>query len=1061
MEKKYFKWLFFLSVLFGSFAMQAQEMTITGKVISAEDEEPLPGVNVIIQGTSTGTTTDFDGIYEISANKGDVLVFSFIGFADKKVTVGDNPVIDVIMEESSEVLDDVVVTALGISREEQSLGYAISKVDGEELSEIKSINAVNSLSGKVAGVDIQQPNTGAGGSSKVVIRGNSQITGTNQPLYVIDGVPMDNATMGQPGQYGGQDLGDGISSINPDDIETMSVLKGPAAAALYGTRAANGVILITTKSFKEKEGNKFNFDFTSNMTFDNIYGEYEDIQHIYGQGIKTPPKDIGDAAGMWSWGAKMDPNLEFIAFDGKIRDYGIKQDHIKDFFRLGTTQTNTLSFSGGNQDTNFRFSASDTRMDDIVPNSGLQRNTFNLRGIMKMWTKLTVDAKVNYTIETVDNRPYLGYSGANTALALLGLPGNIDQRWLRESYQDEEGNYVYWNTNTRIINPYWSLNRMKNQSKKHRVLGYASFNYEITDWLDLRVKSGIDTYTYNYWNYSPKTTPLAEWGEMRELNSRTTEINSEFLLTANKELNDNWSVSGSLGGNIMNHETRTTDILGKGQSADDIISINNYDEFNLVHYNPRKQINSLYAFGNVSFKDYLFIDVTGRNDWSSTLPEANNSYFYPSVTGAFVFTKAIEGMKGKFISYGKLRASYAEVGGDTDPYRLQRTFTNYPYTMDGNSLTTEGTTVMPNPNLKPSRVKGYEFGLDAKLLDWRIGMDVTYYDQTTFDEIIQLPISTSSAYEYAIINAGEINNKGWEVMVNLVPIKSEDWRWDITFNYAQNRNKIVRLHPDAKVQTIAKADWISSFIQAKEGGSYGDIMGYDFKRTDDGQIILDDKGLPVRSDEQVKLGNGQYKFTGGLTNTLQYKGFKLRALIQMKEGADILSMTNMKLYQYGAHAGTIEGREGWAQSEKERLDAGVDPGDWVATGGYLADGVIQDGVDPDGNPIYKQNDVYVDPRDYWANIANKHIMKPFVYDASYIKLREVSLSYTLSGNAMKNIKYVKGLTFSVIGRNLWLISSSVPNVDPESTYSISNGQGYEYGSLPQRRSFGFNINLNF
>ena len=1066
MRNKYFRWMFFLTAFFGSITMQAQELTITGKVSSAEDEELLPGVNVFINGTSIGTTTDFDGVYSINVNKGDVLTFSFIGFSDKKITVGESLVINVQMDESAESLDEVVVTALGISREKQALGYAISEVDGDELSEIKSINAVNSLSGKVAGVDIAQPNTGAGGSSKVIIRGNSSFGGSNQPLYVIDGVPMDNNTLGQAGQYGGQDLGDGISSINPDDIETMSVLKGPAAAALYGSRGGNGVILITTKAFKANQGNNFNVDFSTSLTFDNIVGEYEDVQHVYGQGIGTPPKDIGDATGMWSWGDKMNPDLEFISFDGQFRDYGIKQDHIKSFFRLGTTAQNSLAFSGGNEDANFRFSAANVKMDDIVPNSGLNRNNFTLRGTMNMWEKLRVDAKINYSIEDVDNRPYLGFSGANTALALLGLPGNIDQSWLKESVVDENGDYVFWNSATRIINPYYALNHMKNESRKNRVIGYASLTYEINDWLDFKFKSGIDTFTYDYYNYSPRTTPLAEWGEYTKINSRTTETNTEFLFSANKELNDNWVIAGSIGGNLMHFDNETTGILGKNQIAPDLISLYNYDDITLLPpVNPRKEIRSLYGFANVSFKNYLFVDVTARNDWSSTVPESFEEpsiakpYFYPSVTGAFIMTKAFEGMRGKAISFAKLRASYAEVGGDTSPYAYNK-YGTLPFGFnDASFSTTEGNILFGE--IDPSRTKGYELGLDAKFLNWRIGLDVTYYNQTTFDEILDIPISSSKGYDYSRINAGEVNNKGWEVMVNFVPVKSEDWRWDLTFNFANNENKIVKLHDQAKILTIAKADWISSLIIAEEGGSYGDIVGFDFKRTEDGRPIIGADGQPIRSDEQIALGNGQYKFTGGLTNTLAYKGFKFRALIQVKSGADILSMTNQKLHQQGVHIATLEGREGWAQSEIERVESGVDPDDWVATGGYLADGVIHDGDDAEGNPIYKNNDVFVDPRIYWGNVANGHITEPFVYDASYIKLREASISYTLRNDALESVPYIKGLTFSIIGRNLWLIHSNVPNVDPESSYSISNGQGYEYGSLPQRRSFGFNINVNF
>lgn len=1058
---KHFKLIVFLCVYIvtGVFGLQAQEIEITGKVTSLEDEMPMPGVSILVVGKNKGTNTDFNGVYSILAEKGDVLQFSYIGFSEQKRTIGDNTVINIQLVESVEALDAVVVTALGISRKEQSLGYAISKVDGEDLAEIKSINAVNSLAGKVAGVDIAQPNTGAGGSSKIIIRGNTKFNGSNQPLYVIDGVPMDNNSFGQAGQYGGQDLGDGISSVNSDDIETISVLKGPAAAALYGSRGGNGVILITTKSFKKNSKSKFNINFSTNSTFDEVVGEYNDVQHVYGQGIGTPPRDIGDATGMWSWGDKMDPNLQFISFDGQYRDYGLKKDNITSFFRTGYTIQNSISLSSGNESASILFSASDVKMEDIVPNSGLHRNNFTLKGYMKMWEKLTVDAKINFTIEDVDNRPYLGFSGANTALALLGLPGNFDQQWLQDSAVDANGDYVFWNSATRIINPYYSLYHMKNESKKNRVLGYASLNYNITDWLDFKFKSGIDTFTYDYYNYSPRTTPLAEWGELTKIDSRTTEINTEFLFSANKELNDNWTVGASLGGNIMNFENATNTILGKNQGSEDVISINNYNEFIVGRENPRKEVRSFYGFANVSFKDYAFLDVTGRQDWSSTLKKGNNGYFYPSVTGALVLTKAIESTKSKTLPYAKLRASYAEVGGDTDPYAYN-TFFDYPYSSNGaNFSTVNDNTYFTNIN--PSRTKGYEFGLDAKLFNWRVGLDITHYNQTTYDEIMNIPISNSNGFESASINAGEINNKGWEVMINIVPIKTDDIRWDLTFNFAQNENKIVKLHEDAKTQTIARADWISSLITAEEGGSYGDIVGYDFKRTDDGTPIIGSNGLPIRSDEQVSLGNGQYKFTGGITNTIQYKGFKLRALIQVKSGADILSMTNQKLHQQGAHIATLEGREGWDMSESEREDAGELPSNWVATGGYLAQGVIEDGVDSDGNPNYRPNDVFVDPRNYWGNVANAHIITPFIYDASYVKLRELSLSYSLGGKALKNIKFLNALTFSIIGRNLWLIHSNVPNVDPESTYSISNGQGYEYGSLPQRRSYGFNLTAKF
>ena len=366
---------------------------------------------------------------------------------------------------------------------------------------------------------------------------------------------------------------------------------------------------------------------------------------------------------------------------------------------------------------------------------------------------------------------------------------------------------------------------------------------------------------------------------------------------------------------------------------------------------------------------------------------------------------------------------------------------------------------MPNPELKPSRTKGYEIGTSLKFLDWRVGLDFTYYNQSTFDEIIQLPISVASAYGYAFINAGEINNKGYEVLLHLVPIKSKDIRWDLTLNWARNINTVVKLHEKAKVQELARAEWVSSYIQAKEGGTYGDIVGYAFKKNENGDVVYGTNGLPLRTDEQEVIGNGQYKWTGGLTSAFNYKGIGFRAVFDMKWGADVLSMTNLKMYQYGTHINTLEGREEWAKSEEERIAAGVDPGSWVATGGYLGQGVVNTGTED--SPVWQPNDVYVNPKDYYSYIMNNQIMEPYIYDASYIKLRELSLSYTFAGERLKNSKVISSIGLSLVARNLWLVWSNLPNVDPESTYSISNGQGYEYGSLPYRRNFGFNLSVKF
>lgn len=1039
--------------------MSYKKRFLSGVVVD-ESGEPLTGVNLFVKGTTIGTISDIDGKFKLDVPTSSIVKISYIGYLTQEIPIDDKSTLKVTLLTDSKKLNEVVVTALGLTREEKSLGYSVSKVSGNDISEVKSINAVNSLSGKVAGVDILQSNTGLGGSSKVLIRGNSKISGNSQPLYVVDGVPIDNTNLGEADEWGGQDMGDGISSINPDDIESMSVLKGPAAAALYGSRAGNGVILITTKKWNKASKNNFSAEFSSNIAFDKVVGQYKDIQHTYGQGIGSPPKELVDATNMWSWGDKLNSDFEFISFDGKLRDYGLKKNNMLSFFQTGTNIQNTVSFSGGNELTNFHFSAADANMTDIVPNSDLHRNTFNVNGFMRMWKDFTLDAKVNYSVEDVNNRPYLGYSGANTALALLGLPQNIDQSWLAESRVTPLGKYQYWNSQTRILNPYYVLNEMSNNSKKNRIIGSVTLNYEISKWLNLKLKSGIDSYSYDYFNFSPISTPLAESGEMRKLFSTTREMNSEYLLTAKKQLNESWFLSANLGGNIMSTNNSTNDMLGKGQVQSGRIAINNYSDYSVQFSNPRKQINSVYAFMNVGFKNYLFLDLTARNDWSSTLPAANNSYFYPSIASAFSLLDAFPNLKSKALNYGKIRVSYAEVGADTNPYSLNRSFLNYPYAMGQVFLSTESSITLPNKDLKPSRNKGFETGIDFKLFDWKLGIDMTYYNQTIFDEIIKLPISSASAYDYAYINAGEINNRGVEVALNYTPVKTKDFAWYVRLNGAHNENKIVKLFNNVKEQEIARASWISSYIKAYEGGSYGDIVGYDFKRNEKSEILLSNTGLPQRSDEQKVLGNGQYKLTGGLTNTFTYKGLSLRILFDFKWGAKLLSMTNMKLYQFGAHANTVQGRDEWTASEEQRIAAKATSLSWIATGGYLADGVLYVGDNADGSKQYKPNNVFVNPKDYWGNLANNSILTPFVYDASYIKLREVSFSYAFPEQIMKKSKVIKNASISVTARNLFVLSN-VPNIDPESSYSVSNGQGYEYGSLPQRSSFGVNVNLKF
>ncbi|MEN7546273.1 SusC/RagA family TonB-linked outer membrane protein [Rapidithrix thailandica] len=1019
--------------------MAEEEIMVSGKVTDKANV-PLPGVNILLKGTSKGTTTNAEGGFQLKVPEGAVLVFSFIGYQNQEVAIGAQTRLNVVMEEEYEQLEEVVVTALGVKRETKALGYSVTEVNAETMTKAPALNSINSLAGKVAGVDISAPNTGPGGSSRVVIRGNSSLSPNSQPLYVIDGMPVDNQTPGQAGDYGGLDLGDGISSLNPDDIATMSVLKGPAAAALYGTRAQHGVILITTKQGKARKG--IGVEFNSNVVFDVMGAQFKDVQKVYGQGsTEDPLPDTQDRATRYgSWGAKLDPSVMVFRFDGEMVDYGDKNSTIRDFFRTGHTLSNTLTLSGGNEQSTFRFSMTDLRNEDIVPNSGLERKTFTLRGTTKLGKKMTVDAKVTYQNEKVNNRPFLGNTDENAALVLTRLPANVDINWLKDLRLNEDGTYRNWNNSSERVNPFYIINEMSNKTVKDRIMGFAEFNYAMTDWLNLRLKAGLDQYSFYHQSKAPRTTPNRVNGTMEEIHMKASEFNGEFLLTAKKQFSEDWFASASVGGNLMKSQTERTDIVASNEITGNLSSINNYTVFSTLFSQPRKQINSLYAFGNLSYRNFLFLDVTARNDWSSTLPTANNSYFYPSVAASFVFTDAWD-FTGNLLSFGKIRASYAEVGGDTDPYNLDLSYSLRPYAFGGRQMVAANLDRIPNKELLPSRTKGFEVGLDLRFLKGRVNLDMTYYNQMTHDEIIALPVALSSGSSYLIVNAGKVSNKGIELLLTTNLVQSKNIDWELSFNFAKNTNKVVKLLEGVKTHELSRATWVSAYIQANEGERYGQIVGFDFRRDEQGNIIYatsgENKGLPLRSGEPVVLGNGVYDWTGGIGNTLRYKNFGLKALIDVKMGADVLSMTNMALYFTGVHMHTLEGRE---------------------------DGYIGKGVKPvvggDGTVSYVPNDQRVTSHKYFTSLQNNDILTPFIYDASYVKLRELALSYSVPNQSLEK-SFIRGLSFALVARNLWTIYSNLPNVDPESSYNNGNGQGFEYGSLPTRISYGFNINAKF
>ena len=1039
----------------------AQDRIAVKGIVTDSSKETVIGASIREKGNeSNGTASDVDGKYTLTIAPNAIIIVSYLGLESQEIAVAGRTTVDVVLSESSTLLGEVVVTALGIKRETKALGYAVAEVKSDALTAGRENNVMAALSGKVAGIDISGTSAGPSGSTRVLIRGNSQLTGSNLPLYVIDGVPMDNTQLGEvSGKWGeGYDFGDGLSSLNSDDIESVSVLKGASASALYGSRASNGVVLITTKSGKSKQG--LGIEFSSNVSMVKLLSKFDDYQRVYGQGRNgMPPMTIADSQGTSSlaWGAKLDPNYDIMIYNGQYKPYANIDDNILSFFRTGSTVTNSLSLNGGGDKSTFRVSLSDMRNNDIVPNSDMSRTTIMMRGDAQLSSKFTMEGRVNYTWENVNNRPALADSPNNIGLSVIGLAPNFNQSWLGQKYKDEYGRYTDWNGgNIYRINPYWSIKEMSNVSTKNRLMGHIQLNYALTPHLNLQGKAGTDTYEFKTTIYTPQYTPNYSSGQMSESLVSVSENNFETLLRYNNRFWDVFDFSAFVGGNIRINDSKSFVNTGKGEVDSSLESILNYTTYELAHSHYRKQVNSTYGAVNLGYGGYAYLDFTLRNDISSSLHRDNRSYTYPSVSGSFIFSNFFN-LTNDVFSFGKVRASWAKVGGDTDPYQLNLNYSLYPYTLNGNSLGQIGSSIIPNQYLKPTSTYSHEFGLDLRFWNERLKLDFTYYNQSTQDQIMSLPTSSATGYSFAMINAGEITNKGIEVAFTAIPVQTKDFEWSTTVNLAKNTNKVVSLHEDVADYELSAARSANAFIYASEGQAYGNIVGRGFNRDPNGNVIFKN-GMPTYTESVQVLGNGTYDFTLGWGHSFSYKGVTVGALFDMKWGADIYSMSSSIAHVNGTAKATLEGREGWYNSEEQRLAANVEVKDWTPTGGFIGKGV-KEVIDAAGNVSYVENDVCVNPFDYWNNLLD-NTAEPFIYDASFIKLRELNVSYALPAKILHKTPF-QSVSFSLFGRNLFMLSNNVKNIDPESNYNSSNGQGFEYGSLPSRRTFGFGLNVKF
>ena len=1012
----------------------------------ADADGPLIGATVKVAGTNNGTVTDFNGNFSIQCKPGTTLEISYVGY--KTITAKAKDGMTVTMEADGKVLNEVVVTALGVKRDRKALGYGLSEVKGEELTKAKETNVINSLSGKVAGLVVQNTAGGASGSTRVLLRGNTEMTGNNQPLYVVDGVPLDNTNFGSAGTEGGYDLGDGISAINPDDIETMTVLKGPAASALYGSRASHGVILITTK---KADKDKFSVEYNGSFTFDTQLAKWDDVQQVYGMGNNGKYSQTATTGTNMSWGPKAD-DFNMTYFDGESRPFYIYPNNASDFFRTGFTTQNTAIISANSGKTGMRFSVTDMRNRDILPETNMSRDNFNLR-VNTSLGKIDFDFTANYTRENVKNRPALGDSQSNVGKNLMTLANTYNQAWLK-NYQTADGEYANWNGLDQYNrNPYWDLYKNSNKSDKDVFRFTAKAIYNIDSHLKIQGTIGTDINNMNFQDYIARTTPGKSAGQLQESVFQNRTLNAEILALYNNQFGD-FDVNATLGGNIYKVDNKTNILTGLGQQMKDVIAIMNYQEQSVQQSTYKKQINSIYGSASIGYDHTYYLEGTLRGDKSSTLPVNNNTYVYPSVSASWVFSEYLKNKN--IINYGKFRASWAKVGSDTDPYQLALNYSTGKYSYSGFTIGMINNNTQPNKDLKPTMTTSYELGLEMKFFHNRLSLDVTYYNQTSRDQIINLASSSTSGYQYRLINAGEIQNKGIEVALNGRALQIKDFAWDFGVNFSKNSNKVKSLTEGMDYFEIERAIWCNVSVGAEVGKNFGSIIGPDFKRNANGDILINpETGLPQYDETTRTLGNASWDWTGGFYHTLTYKNFRLSAAFDVKVGADIFSMSMRSAFQTGKAPETLEGREAWYTSEEKRMAEGMTIEQWRAAG--KCDGFYAPGVIDNGDGTYRKNDIAIDPQTYWESVS-RNAPSMFIYDNSYVKCREITFGYTFPEKMLG--KFVKGLNVSFVARNPFIIWKNIPNIDPDSGYNTS-GMGLEYGSLPSRRSYGLNVNMKF
>jgi TonB-linked SusC/RagA family outer membrane protein len=1019
-------------ILFGilmslySFGVFAQ-VSVRGTVTSS-DGEPIIGANVIELGSNNGTATDLDGNYQLKVGPNAILEFTYTGYVSQKFTVGVQTIINVTLEEGVS-LSEMVVTALGISREKKSLTYAAQTIQGGQLTQVRDANFVNTLQGKVAGLVVTNASSGVGGATRVILRGNRSIQSSNNALFVVDGVPVDNSTPGQVGNdFGGYNGSDGVANINPDDIESINVLKGAAASVLYGSRAANGVVLITTK---KGSAGAISVDVNSGAQFDAPL-TLPNLQNEYGQGNGG----VFGARASASWGPKMN-NQPLTDWTGKSQNMVPQPNNVSGFFQIGTSFNNSVGIKGGSEKVQSYFSFTNNQVSGIVPGNTLDRNTINLRISANLSKKFSTDAKVTYVNQMLNNKLRSGEESSEV-MNLYKTPRSIRNKDM-QNYQSEAGVPTYWTSSSVYMNPYWTINRTSADEERTRTTSLVSATYHINDDMKILARVSLDQYTDRGENTFYDNTLLFAWlgGTFQKYFRQVKERNSELLLIGNKKLNSKVKLSYTFGIADVARQSDFTQTSANGLLVPNKFDLGFARNLAVGTGFVERDLQSVFGSVQVSLNDYLYFDVTARNDWSSTLP-APHSYFYPSLGLTTVLSDIIE--LPNFINFAKLRGSYTRVGNDAAPYLLTQTY-SFSQGGTGGFINRDGTQAIGD--LQPELTTSLEFGFDGRFFDNRLGLDVTFYKTNSVNQLLSLPLAPASGFSNQYINAGNIENAGVELTLTGSPIKKNDFTWDVTLNYARNVNAIVSLHPDIKQTLLSSGYGRTAGVLVKEGGAYGDLYTEGWARTPSGQFIMDGAGKPVVSSSQEFLGNFNPKFTLGLNNAFSIGKISLNVLVDARIGGVMTSGSDASLAFDGSSAYTTAYREGG----------------WVIPGVTLS------------NNEYIPNTTPVNAETFWTTVSNGRYSwgQVFTYDATNVRIREAAVGYDFNINS----QYVKRAKLSIVARNLFFLAKGnaivdIPGIptrkmwfDPDVNLGAGNYQGVEYGTLPSARSIGLNLSVSF